>query len=342
MTTPQNFDLIPCLTPFLAPEKHSQTILGDILPSQNVIHPGENWCIDLPDRDKALHHGNSNWVIILLHGLAGSADSKYIQRMTNLFPKDDHTVIRANHRNCGDSFGLAKQPYHSGRSDDIAILIKNIRTRFQDKKVMTIGYSMSANSVLLLMSRVFPMQNIYSIEDFENSKYSEEFELPDTAITVNAPINLAKSAFEISNSLNRIYELNFMFNLHFFLQGLAKKGQIEKTKGLHPFMKVSSFDQVFTAPRSGFESAQNYYELCSAGPHLKKINRPTVCLTSANDPFIPVHDYLETETSPTMRVHIEKHGGHLGYLQKEKTPLGNFRWLDYGVYEISKNIFKQI
>ena len=144
------------------------------------------------------------------------------------------------------------------------------------------------------------MQNIYSIEDFESSIHSEKFELPDAAIAVNAPINLAKSAFEISNSLNRIYELNFMFNLHFFLQGLAKKGQIEKSKGLHPLMKVSSFDQAFTAPRSGFESAPNYYELCSAGPHLKKINRPTVCLTSENDPFIPVHDYLEADTSSFM------------------------------------------
>ncbi|MFZ4405675.1 MAG: YheT family hydrolase [Pseudobdellovibrionaceae bacterium] len=345
MATLQNFDLKPCLPPFWAPEKHSQTIFGDILPSAKLKDPGQTWIIDLPDGDQTAHHlhlGNSDWVIVLLHGLAGSADSKYIHRMTQLFQQDHHTVVRANHRNCGMSFGLAKHPYHSGRSDDIAVLIKKIRQRFTNKKILTVGYSMSANSVLLLMSKVFPMQNIFNLEDFASSGLDDQFELPDAAITVNAPINLAKSAFEISNKLNRIYELNFMFNLHFFVQGLAKKGQIESQKGLHPFMKVTNFDQLFTAPRAGFLSASNYYELCSAGPHLTKIDRPTVCLTSANDPFIPVSDYLKLEASPFLRLHIENHGGHLGYLQNEKTPLGTNRWLDYGVYEISKKLFDQV
>ena len=59
---------------------------------------------------------------------------------------------------------------------------------------------------------------------------------------------------------------------------------------------------------------------------------------SSNDPFIDYTDYLEAPLSKSVRLHLEQQGGHMGYLHKEKTPLGSFRWLDYGVCEIGKSL----
>jgi predicted alpha/beta-fold hydrolase len=64
---------------------------------------------------------------------------------------------------------------------------------------------------------------------------------------------------------------------------------------------------------------------------LDRIQRPTVILTSADDPFVPAISYREARTSASVHLHIEPVGGHMGYLSREKTPLGTKRWQDYAV-----------
>jgi predicted alpha/beta-fold hydrolase len=56
------------------------------------------------------------------------------------------------------------------------------------------------------------------------------------------------------------------------------------------------------------------------------IQTPTIILTAADDPFIDVQDYREARLSGTTRLHIERVGGHMGYLSQEKG-----RWLDYAI-----------
>ncbi|MFN7728299.1 MAG: YheT family hydrolase [Bdellovibrio sp.] len=299
----------------------------------------------LPDQDQVVlrvHEQDSEWVVLLCHGLTGSADSTYMHRITHQFLSSGlASVVRMNHRNCGEGQGLAKHPYHSGRSDDLGFAVAQVRRRFPKKKVLAIGFSMSANALLLLMSRVVPPAQIFNPADFEQNQAQLDLSLPDAAITVNAPIHLEKSARQLSQSLNRLYEINFMTNLHFLLKKLEREGHLQPTRGVHPLMKVSAFDDLFTAPRSGFASGLDYYTICSAKTYLQKIDRPTACLTAANDPFVDYQEYLRAPLPPMVRLHIEREGGHMGYLHKEKTPLGNHRWLDYGVFEIGQTLMSE-
>lgn len=341
MTATKSFNLIPCQNPIWAPDRHTQTILGDFLPSPVMKQEGERWELELLDGDRVVcrvFEQDSPWVVTLFHGLTGSIHSKYMQRVAMQYLARGYTVILMNHRHCGEGKGLARHPYHCGKSDDLGFVIRKVRERFKGKKILSVGFSMSANSLLLLMSRVVPPAKIFHPDEFEERREELQLDLPDLALTVNAPINLEKTSYQINRALNRIYQFSFMSNLHWLIKDLEKQGILDPAEGLHPLMKVTYFDEKFTAPRSGFESGRHYYDLCSAMKYVHHIERPTVCLMAGNDPFIDVQDYLNTEFSPAVRFQIEDSGGHMGYLHKEKTPLGNFRWLDYGVMEISKEL----
>jgi predicted alpha/beta-fold hydrolase len=54
-----------------------------------------------------------------------------------------------------------------------------------------------------------------------------------------------------------------------------------------------------------------------------------VILTSEDDPFAPASDL--GAPSSTVHLHVERHGGHCGYLAAHLTPLGTHRWMDYAL-----------
>ncbi|HEX9081224.1 MAG TPA: hypothetical protein VF768_03040, partial [Holophagaceae bacterium] len=95
-----------------------------------------------------------------------------------------------------------------------------------------------------------------------------------------------------------------------------------------PWMSLRDFDHAYTSKAGGFRDADDYYARCSAGPHLARIRIPTVLLQSKDDPFIPWQTHLQAEASPSVHLHLETHGGHMGYLSRD---LPDHRWLPYAL-----------
>ena len=50
-----------------------------------------------------------------------------------------------------------------------------------------------------------------------------------------------------------------------------------------------------------------------------------------DDPFIDYQTYEKAPFSSSTLFLPQDHGGHMGYVSKAKTPLGNHRWQDYAV-----------
>lgn len=174
-------------------------------------------------------------------------------------------------------------------------------------KHVAIGFSLSANALLLLAAKV-----------------RAEVQ-PDLAIAVNGPINLERASLLLQEGLNRVYEIRFTKELERYMK-------MNRPQDIGDFSLVKDlrdFDDLYTAPLGGFKNKEDYYETCSAKQYLSKINIPTVILTSEDDPFVSVEDYLDGEYSPLVALHIEKHGGHMGYLTKKG--LGHERWLDHAL-----------
>jgi predicted alpha/beta-fold hydrolase len=96
--------------------------------------------------------------------------------------------------------------------------------------------------------------------------------------------------------------------------------------------RLLDFDNHFTAPLSGFADAHDYYTRASSGPLLPHIAVPTLIVTAANDPIIPVGPFERASYSPTTRLVITPCGGHLGFIGRGGSDPDR-RWLDWRVIE---------
>lgn len=307
-----------CTPPFWARSGHAQTILAHLLPSEPLKIAGVEYDVTLENENERIRstylRGTSKTVVYLFHGLAGSAEGTYMQRTATQILNFGHHVFINNHRGCGNGVGLATEPYHSGRSEDLSSVIAFGKKMLPEHKHIAVGFSLSANALLLLAAGVRAETQ------------------PDFAIAVNGPINLSRASIKLRQGLNRIYDNQFTTELKKYVRVNRPKdaGKLSAIKNL------TEFDDAITAPAGGFKNRADYYEQCSAKKYLKSINIPTVIITSHNDPFVSVEDYLDADYSENCFVHLEENGGHMGYLRKKG--LGYERWLDLALITYIKSM----
>ncbi len=298
----------PCSPPPWALTGHLQTILGHLIPSPTVTEKGKHLNVTLEKETERIHStylkGISKFAVYLFHGLGGTAEASYMQRTALKAQELGHHVFINNHRGCGMGAGLATEPYHSGRADDLSRVIAYGKEMLPGHKHIAIGFSLSANALLLLAAKV------------------RAHVLPDFAIAVNGPINLDRASINLQKGLNKIYDKRFTAELETYML----RNRPEDVGDYSLVKDLRDFDEIYTAPLGGFKSRADYYETCSAKKYLPQISIPTVIITAEDDPFVSVQDYREASYSPTTLLHLEKHGGHMGYLSKKG--LGFERWLD--------------
>lgn len=76
---------------------------------------------------------------------------------------------------------------------------------------------------------------------------------------------------------------------------------------------MGDFDDVFTAPRHGFRSKNDYYRNSSALPFLINIKKPTLIITALDDPFLGL-TATQGDVSNQVVLLDTKHGGHIGFI----------------------------
>lgn len=305
-------------SPFWARGGHAQTLLGHFLRKGCDLVEGKEVDIPLPDGDVlAAHlHGHpqgdeSDTVVYLFHGLGGSICSGYMMRTAKLCHELGHTVFRVNHRGCGRGSELPhRYPYHSGRGEDLSEAIAFGRKMFPQKRHVAIGFSLSGNALLLLASG------------------ERGTTRPDAAIAVNAPIELAVASQKLTQGLNRLYGFVFVQDCRRDLANKKKKGWVSKDLNVPFFANLAEFDELYTGPQAGFKNRDHYYEMCSAAPHLHRIEIPTILITAKDDPFVDVKSYLKAKLSPTTRLVVSETGGHMGYLMRGKGLFSHSHWLE--------------
>ena len=297
---------LACEPPFWARGAHLQTIAANYLPSPAPALPWERARLDLGDGDalavRALQ-GHSGVAVHLFHGLGGSADGHYLTRAAARFHAQGHSVLAVNHRGAGEGAGWARHSYHSGSTPDLSAALRYGRARFPGALQVAVGFSISANMLLLLLGR-------------------GGTDLPDRAIAVNPPVDLEACSRRLVTGFNRFYDQYFVRRLRRELQGRPGAEPLPPTRTLR------ILDALYTAPQGGFPSRDAYYAQCSSGPHLAGIRVPTVLLTSLDDPFAPGGDVLGCALAPAVHLHAEATGGHMGYLSRN---VAGFRWLDYAL-----------
>jgi predicted alpha/beta-fold hydrolase len=308
--------MLSCTPPFWARTGHLQTVLGSLLPSPPFNEAGERIEIVLPDGDRLVaryHAGNTDTVVYLFHGLGGHARADYVGRTALVCRAKGWHVYAVNHRGCGEGAGLAVHPYHSGRGEDLSAAIALGRQRHPAAKHAAVGFSLSGNALLLLLSG------------------ARGETLPDCAVAVNAPIDLGRCALRLKSGFNRVYDQRFVLLCEAAIESRRRAGLLKDSRRIPPFSTLHDFDALYTASAGGFKSREEYYETCSTKLRLAAIKTPTVIITAKDDPFVGYDDYASAPLGSHVKLHAEDFGGHMGYLTAVKTPLGTRRWLDYAL-----------
>lgn len=297
---------------------HVQTVLGSLVPGLDCPFPDQRSYVSLPDGDRLVLHNNTplGWkpgdpLALLVHGLSGSYLSPHIRRMAALLLARRVRVARMDLRGAGAGLALARGVYHAGRSDDVRAVLAEMRSWSPSSPLLLVGLSLGGALSLRLAG--------------------EAAEQPVPGLTriaaLSPPIDLPRCAALLSLPKNRIYEDRFVRDLLF-----AARQRQRFFPDLPPLsfprlrMTLRMFDDLYTAPRSGFADALDYYRTASCAPLIPRIQLPTLILTARDDPFIAVEPFEQLKVPSNILVRIVKHGGHIGFLGWDG--FGGIRWAE--------------
>jgi predicted alpha/beta-fold hydrolase len=278
----------------------------------------EGTIIPLSDGDKVVIESTTpkNWkktdpTVLCVHGLCGSHLSSYLLRLVNRLTPLGIKTVRFNMRGCGSGKGLAKQIYHSGRSEDVLEAIRALKREFPDSPITVIGFSLGGNIVLKMMGELSSLES----------------SLVDRAFAICPPVDLMSSALLTKEVAGGIYGRYFyrllrenVCELHRLFKDLPP---IDLPKNL----SLYEFDELYTVPRIGYKNIQEYYTECSSIHFIEDIQAPCKILFSGDDPIVS-HQSLDNHHLPShIEIYKTKKGGHMGFLGNPASPRG-FYWLD--------------
>lgn len=272
--------------------------------------------IQTPDADfldlDCIQKGNKKCAI-LVHGLEGSAQSTYILSLASTLSKNGWDIAALNLRGCSGKPNNLYRAYHSGATDDLGLVVDNLAQKYPI--LVLIGFSLGANIVL---------------------KYSGENGgvLPNqvkVVIGVSVPCHLSSSSSKLEEFQNKIYSSRFLKTMLAKLKyKMALYPEQLEAETFQSIKTIRDFDDAYTAPSNGFQSAEDYYTKCSSVFGLQHIKVPTLIINAQDDPFLSPQcfPFEEANSNPNLHLYTPKYGGHVGFwAEKGKSNPKHEEWI---------------
>jgi uncharacterized protein len=287
---------------------HAQTIAGWALPRRVVLPPAEDRlfgvaadaqvlcrCHWQPDAERHL-------TLIVVHGLEGSSESRYVIGTASKAWAAGMNVVRMNMRNCGGTEHLAATLYHSGMTEDIRrVLLDELAGREALTEIYLTGFSMSGNMVLRLAGD-------YGVDAPPALK---------GVAAVSPSIDLDSCAAALERRGNALYRWSFVKHLR---ARVRRKSRLRPgaydPRTLRRVRTIREFDERITAPHGGYRDASDYYARTSSRAVIGHIRVPTLIVHAADDPLIPTEPFFDEAITgnPEVLLVLTRRGGHVGFL----------------------------
>jgi len=290
------------------PGPHAQTVGARILRSQRgVAFRRER--VELPDGDfldldwpaVAGHPEPSatDPLVVVLHGLEGSARSTYALESYRVLVAVGLVPVGLNFRSCSGEPSRLPRLYHSGETGDLRFVLDRLRERFPHRVFGALGFSLGGNVLL---------------------KYLGESPgaVPAAAAAVSVPYDLAAGADYIERGWSCLYRRYLVRKLQ---RKVARKAeQLDGLVDVAALLRARTFwefDDAGTAPLHGFRDADDYYRRSSSKAFLPDIGVPTLLVHAHDDPFLPPYALPTADViagNPKLRTAFVRHGGHVGFV----------------------------
>jgi len=313
---------------FLLNNKHLQTIVPSLLPLANPLKEKEEIInIRLADGDhiqvKCNWAQNIKKVAILVHGLEGSSDSRYMIQVSQKLLNEGFSTIRINLRNCGGTENLSKSLYNAGMSADLDAVI----TYFNEKQKIEfslVGFSLGGNLV----------------GKYVGEKTSKIIDNIKQAVLICPPLDLYSTILQFKKGLNQFYDSHFTY----LLKAKYKKKCLNHPHLYDPFLltkikNLYTFDDLITAPHFSFKNGLAYYQWASCQQYLNLTSIPITIVQSLDDPIIDasVCEKFRQTASKHIKVFTFKKGGHVGFYGFGNNCSVASRWLADQIFFILQN-----
>ena len=289
---------------------HFQTLYSSLFRKQKKVDVQEEE-FSLSDGDfvdcawsnkKALKNGDP--IVVLFHGLTGSLHSSYIQGMMHRLEREGYTSVLMHFRGCYYITNKLPRSYHSGDTSDAMEWISDVSKNYPSNPIYAVGYSLGGNMLLKLLG--------------ECGKTS----LIKKAVSVSAPMDLEISSSTMNRGFSKLYQYHLMRDLKLTLLKKYKYHDMKSLigideEGVKRLKTFLEFDDIYTAPIHGFDSANDYYKKASSKQYLKDIATDTLIIHSLDDPFMTAKVLpSKDEISSHVNLEVYPHGGHVGFISE--------------------------
>lgn len=264
-------------------------------------------------------------IVLVLHGLQGSARSKYAAGLLHTLSSHGYRAVLMHFRGCSGEPNRLPHSYHSGETGDPAFVIDRLRERYPRAPIAAIGFSLGGNALLKLLA-----------EQGENCRLR-------TAVAISVPFLLNEGADQFNRGASRLYRQHLLNSL--IRSALEKHAKIDLSAKINLDMVRKCrdfwvFDNEVTARLNGFEDVHDYYRRSSSRQYLRHIRTPTLILHAADDPFMtPATVPREDELSEQITLELSRHGGHVGFVTGSN-PLRMRYWLEERILRHLKDSIK--
>jgi uncharacterized protein len=316
--------------PLLLRSGHLQTLRAALMRAEHWPYQARQHVLETSDGDRlVLHDDNPEGNIqegthqlsqcaLLVHGLGGSHLSPYMVRISHKLREMGVRTFRLDMRGCGAGWDLARRPGHAGRSEDVEVAARYIRSQLPSHRLTLVGFSLGGNIVLKLLGELG----------------DRAAALVDRAMAVAPPVDLSECARNLQRPGMFLYNRWFVRSL---MDAARRRALFDpeveaRLRGSAP-RTLYEFDDRVTAPLSGFSGADEYYAKCSAAPGLGRIAVPSLILSAADDPLIPPAIFRRLTFSRPVFLQITRYGGHVGFFSRPEAEEDEF-WLDRRVMEV--------
>jgi predicted alpha/beta-fold hydrolase len=301
---------------------HVQTLLGHLLRGRQDLRDSREHVLRLPDGDAVVLYDAvpAAWrpggpVAVLVHGLGGSHDSHQVVRLGGVLYEHGTRVVRLDQRGAGKSLALSRLFYHGGRSGDVRAALAEVHRWSPDSPITLVGLSLGGNVVLKLAGEAAerPVPGLGRVA------------------ALAPPIDLGRCAALLGQRRNRIYANFFLREMTAHARQRQRYFPDLPALNFPRRMTIRLFDDLYTAPRCGFDDAEDYYRRSSSLPLIGRIRVPALILTAKDDPFIAAEPFGELKPPSHIEVRVLSHGGHLGFLGWDGA--GGIRWAERRIVE---------
>lgn len=314
---PKSFKAQPFKPPFWLKNPHIQTILPKFLVKYQPNYRRElikdalgesQIAYDFVDvKDEKIDGKYQKPLVILFHGLEGSSNSHYAKSLAKAVKEQDWHYVVVHFRSCGGIPAMGNVFYNAGDTSEMQHAMIQLGSRYQH--LYAVGMSLGGNVLAKYMGE-------------QGDKAACQ-----AAAVVSAPVDLASSAIAMERLMGRRIYTPYLLN-PLVKKALENSLSSEEMQAVCSSTRISEFDQIFTAPRHGYRSVNDYYRHASSLPYLIDITKPTIIITAKDDPFLGM-TACDTDLPDAVLLLETEHGGHMGYLRylPHHSPKLNVSWL---------------